>query len=193
MESFLEMPLGVIPDFLRHSPVPAPQSRFHEALQLHGPGSTSLRRPKKPIYLYYLRDPRTNAVRYIGLAADPQQRFRQHLDNPGSALMKIWFQDLRIKKLRPVLEVDEEPMALGKAKKLEAKLIRRYTKAGHFLLNIQENEHPASQPDLLYIPMDHNLLILIQCIATQAKEPTAVLTKIITQGLGNPTRIEDWE
>jgi predicted GIY-YIG superfamily endonuclease len=62
-------------------------------------------------YIYVLRDPRYNAVRYIGRTKNLKGRFQQHLYNKSDGSFiharREWIQEVRSAGLRPVMEVVE--------------------------------------------------------------------------------------
>lgn len=58
----------------------------------------------RTIFIYALRDPRTNAVRYVGQTIDPKVRYRHHLGG-GTKSTRAWIVELRRAKLVPALEI----------------------------------------------------------------------------------------
>lgn len=65
--------------------------------------------PERTIYIYALKDPRDDAVRYIGQSRDPQQRLSQHkADGSGNSKKSRWIRELRARGQSPILEVIEE-------------------------------------------------------------------------------------
>jgi GIY-YIG catalytic domain len=61
-----------------------------------------------PVYIYALRDPRTQAVRYIGSTKDPKARLAGHCNAPGTAGLEQWVGDLREAEMYPKLYILEE-------------------------------------------------------------------------------------
>jgi hypothetical protein len=59
-------------------------------------------------FIYALIDPRTEAVRYVGKADDPQKRLHGHLLCRGVGHKQSWLKNLRAAGLAPVLGVLEE-------------------------------------------------------------------------------------
>lgn len=66
----------------------------------------------KTTFIYALRDPRTDLIRYVGKADDPQKRLSVHLADKHRNHRTNWIKDLMINGLEPVLEiVDEVPFS----------------------------------------------------------------------------------
>ena len=59
--------------------------------------------------IYFLRDPETQAIRYVGYSRDPKSRLRTHLSQSGgrSTHKECWIHSLLSKGLKPELEVIE--------------------------------------------------------------------------------------
>lgn len=97
-------------------------------------------------YVYELRDPRTNAVRYVGQTVDPKGRYSGHCSgtNTGNPELHAWVMDLRASGLKPQMVILERfagreypsgrwPSAL--MDEAERKWIAHYLAAGADLLN----------------------------------------------------------
>lgn len=65
------------------------------------------------VYIYVLWDPRTNEIRYVGKATDPEYRFSKHLviarskSKPKQSHLKNWLQKLNRMGIQPTLDVVE--------------------------------------------------------------------------------------
>lgn len=57
-----------------------------------------------PANVYVLRDPRTNAIRYIGCTRYPTRRLSQHCNKPLPCI-NAWVSELSNLGMRPILEV----------------------------------------------------------------------------------------
>lgn len=59
-------------------------------------------------FIYALIDPRTNAIRYVGKANNPQARFRVHVSPRGKTYAQCWIRQLYKGGMRPKLIILEE-------------------------------------------------------------------------------------
>lgn len=64
--------------------------------------------PQRNTFIYYLIDPITDSVMYVGQSYDPAKRFRNHCSSRASKKIRDWVLSLRSKNLRPILSVAEE-------------------------------------------------------------------------------------
>lgn len=62
----------------------------------------------EPVFIYALRDPRTDDIRYIGKSLNPRERFVQHLRSRRNSDCARWIQSLRCEGLEPTLEILEQ-------------------------------------------------------------------------------------
>lgn len=97
---------------------------------------------KQWYFIYLLRDPESNLPIYIGKALNPIRRFGAHLSNQAdlaNAPLKTYMQTLCNRLLIPQLEILAwvEPSEVNK---IEADLIRTYSKLFNSLLNIAHNK-----------------------------------------------------
>lgn len=60
------------------------------------------------MYIYGLCDPQTSALRYVGAAVNPKERFRLHLVKKERTHKSTWIQSLQRKGLKPELFIIEE-------------------------------------------------------------------------------------
>ena len=59
---------------------------------------------EKPAFIYGLRDPRTEEIRYVGKSIRPQERLTNHMNEPPSSCHRShWIQELKAMGLRPAL------------------------------------------------------------------------------------------
>lgn len=72
-----------------------------------GSGKESPKRAKLPdrIYVYALRDPRDDSVRYVGQCLNPRVRLRQHRLDKAAGRKYVWIAELEHLRLRPVMEI----------------------------------------------------------------------------------------
>jgi hypothetical protein len=87
------------------------------------------------IYIYVIKDPRTNLVRYVGKAKDCKERFRKHLTENNGTLKSKWIKGLRLKGLTPVFEIIDECSA-AEWEARERGYIRLFKSLGATLLNM---------------------------------------------------------
>jgi hypothetical protein len=103
-------------------------------------------------YLYALKDPRTNRVRYIGLSCNPVQRLGNHLSELNRGRPKdLWIADLKRNGLKPALEVIQEFPSAENNKSIAAELetiafFMRHLPAG-LLLNRAGTSPPRIDDD----------------------------------------------
>lgn len=91
----------------------------------------------KTTFIYALKDPRTEIIRYIGKANDPSKRYSNHINQcrDKNTHKRNWINNLRIEKLKPILEILEE-VPIEKWKEYEKKYIKKYI--GNDLMNYTE-------------------------------------------------------
>lgn len=91
----------------------------------------------KKVYIYSLKDPRTNEVRYIGKANNPTLRLFSHLSGRSSKANQAWFSELASCGLAPVMEIVEETDESGWVE-AEKKWIASGRELGWNLTNISD-------------------------------------------------------
>jgi hypothetical protein len=62
----------------------------------------------KTTYIYILRDPETNAIRYVGKADNLEKRLQRHLQKDVDSHRSRWVNSLKRRGLKPVIELVEE-------------------------------------------------------------------------------------
>lgn len=67
-------------------------------------------------YIYYLKDPRTNEVKYVGKTKRPKARFKQHITKLDKTMTpkKKWLLELRSKGLIPKMTIAQEVIGDGR-------------------------------------------------------------------------------
>lgn len=112
---------------------------------------------KTPFWIYYLRDPKTQAIRYVGRSRDPIRRLNAHL-NHEQANKKKWEWILSLKKegLHPEMVFVESVFSMGKAKTREAHHIRK--NRSPLLLNIQGAAHSETRFQIRMSPEEMDIL-----------------------------------
>lgn len=67
------------------------------------------------IFIYALRDPRDNVVRYVGSTANPRRRLNGHccIGSAGSKAKRAWVAELAATGLRPSMEILEATTGTG--------------------------------------------------------------------------------
>jgi len=67
-------------------------------------------------YVYYLVDPRTKEVKYVGKTKNPMSRFKQHMTklDKTSTPKKRWLQELFAKGMKPKMIIAQEVNGEGR-------------------------------------------------------------------------------
>jgi len=90
----------------------------------------------KPTSVYYLLDPLTQEVRYVGISTSPELRFHKgHLRVKGDYHHARWIQSLHQQSLRPILKVKCWVEDSKEAKRIEVFLIATLRSNGARLTN----------------------------------------------------------
>lgn len=80
----------------------------------------------RPIYIYILKDPRDNSVRYVGATANPERRLSGHFYNAtGNERKREWIGELKQLNIRPIMEILEK-VSQEYAREAELKYIAHY-------------------------------------------------------------------
>jgi len=89
-------------------------------------------------YVYLLRDPRTDEIRYVGMTSNPEKRVDRLMKSSRlSRTLKNWVIELKELSLRPILEVINSVEGFPNGIVLENKTIIHYASIlGKRLLNI---------------------------------------------------------
>jgi len=95
----------------------------------------------KTYQIYALIDPRNDAVRYVGISIDADERFISHLHDPNTNLPKTcWIRELRQEGLSPIMQILETieagADALSLAYQSELNWINEMQRQGYSLLNV---------------------------------------------------------
>jgi predicted GIY-YIG superfamily endonuclease len=90
-------------------------------------------------YIYILRCPQTNEIRYVGCTEHPKIRERNHcrhaVSNPNTRVL-MWVKSLREQGMRPVFEIIESS---ERAFQHEGDWVRTFRAQGCDLLNVVFN------------------------------------------------------
>jgi hypothetical protein len=93
-------------------------------------------------FVYALTDPRTDEIRYIGLAKNVRRRLYHHMYyRGGSSVKDSWIEQLLHDGLTPSVEVLETVEDENTAREREAYWIRYYSQRGEQLTNVQRHAH----------------------------------------------------
>lgn len=63
---------------------------------------------KEFTYIYALRDPGTNEIKYVGKSNNPESRAKNHYSEGVNARKMLWMKDLKERGLRPELIILEQ-------------------------------------------------------------------------------------
>lgn len=109
------------------------------------------KQPPLPLYqnktfIYALVDPKTQEVRYVGKADDPQKRFASHLNDTSNPYKAFWIRQLKAQGYIPTLKILEEVEgAMGFVK--ESQWIKYYWEKGHNLTNSNSQLYMSNKKD----------------------------------------------
>jgi hypothetical protein len=108
---------------------------------LKGERSETIRQKHMKTYFYYLKDPKDNAIRYIGQSKNPKERLSKHIHDSKRGRDKNtrkvrWILSLLRENLKPILEVFETHLgSIDAAHIREWQLIKQHLAQGHDLTN----------------------------------------------------------
>jgi len=85
-------------------------------------------------FIYVLKDPTTEEIRYVGKADDPDLRLRRHLMDKGINRRTNWIKKLMASGNRPVVEIVDE-VSIPEWKSWEVAYIQFYKDCGFDLVN----------------------------------------------------------
>lgn len=86
-------------------------------------------------FIYVLRDPETNRVRYVGWTVNISRRFNGHLQDNGKTHKSRWVATLKEKNLVPIIEVIQDVRNEDDWREVERKWIAYYRGVGENLVN----------------------------------------------------------
>lgn len=93
---------------------------------------------EKTTFIYILKDPITNEVRYVGKSNKPKYRYNNHYKCVGNNKHKInWIILLKKDNLKPILEIIDE-VKIDEWKEKEKLYIKKYIDMGCKLVNCTE-------------------------------------------------------
>lgn len=97
-----------------------------------------LKRDEKHYQIYALVDPRDDNIRYVGLSADTNYRFYQHMQRYGGKLEIAWLKELHRSDLSPILKILEtvSPNDYSTACERERYWIQSLQNEGYSLVNV---------------------------------------------------------
>jgi len=85
--------------------------------------------------VYFLRDPETKEIRYVGISARPNYRFKCHVRGLTGPHTRAWVNSLAFRGLCPILDIECVLMNRGYAILLEVLLIELLSRMGVRLTN----------------------------------------------------------
>lgn len=104
--------------------------------------------------VYTLIDPRDYLTRYVGITADTEARFQQHMECRGKNIRKdTWILGLRDIEAKPIMREMETVMGFEQARSREDYWIKHYLDAGIELYQAI-TVAVSSAPDLLAYPIE---------------------------------------
>lgn len=87
------------------------------------------------VFIYALKDPVTDKIRYVGKSKAPKERLRKHLNSPRERTHRIhWIRSLQTQGLKPVLEIIDE-VPVEEWPQWEVAYIQYYIEEGCSLVN----------------------------------------------------------
>lgn len=87
-------------------------------------------------FLYTLRCPKTNIVKYVGITKDPVGRYRKHLNPRSTTLKNNWIKSLKNKGLKPLMVISDSSDTRDGINKKEIYWIIKYREWGFELKNM---------------------------------------------------------
>ena len=88
------------------------------------------------MFVYYLRDPRDNELRYVGITKDPADRYYSHCNEAVKTYKSHWVTSLFSLGLVPVFQIVCIVQDVTEAKRLEIGLIAAFRGKGARLTNL---------------------------------------------------------
>lgn len=92
-------------------------------------------RRKTKTYIYVLRCPKTNVVKYVGKTIDVEKRIKSHLKEKNNTLKCKWIIGLKNNNLAPIFEVIDEIEPMGDWEAREVYWIKFYKDKGEAFCN----------------------------------------------------------
>lgn len=138
--------------------------------------------------IYTLSDPRTMAVRYLGISRNALKRLATHIQGieVGNTEKTRWLQELIDINMLPIVNVIEEVETLEQAKEREKYLIRQYLSTGIPLTNTTYKQR--KQPPIIR----QSRPIATVAKVAKTKDPWLSVREI-SQTLRVPeTSVRDW-
>lgn len=104
-------------------------------------------------YYYYLKDPETEVIRYIGITLNPKERYHAHIYNSHTNIEKNtwksnWVNSLLKRGLKPVMEIFDsyETDSVEDAYEREEEFINEHFLKGTPLVNVLKVPYRGSNP-----------------------------------------------
>jgi len=101
-------------------------------------------------FIYILRDPRTNEIRYVGRTNDTAERLRGHISYTHACPKTTWIAELKAEGKKPIMQVVDSIEGTDDPKRpgdqvcdLERLWIANMLAIGCHLLNTMESTHEA--------------------------------------------------
>jgi len=89
----------------------------------------------KQYSIYFLKDPSSNEIRYVGLSYNVERRFKEHLKDKNDSYKKRWINNLLINHTEPSVEIIKSGLSLSEAFELEKYYIKYLKENGVRLTN----------------------------------------------------------
>jgi len=89
----------------------------------------------KKYKIYFLKDPNTNEIRYVGLSSNVEKRYNEHIKDNKDCYKKRWINKLLLMNKQPILEVVKENLSLSEAFNFEKEYIKNFKNLGVRLTN----------------------------------------------------------
>lgn len=96
-------------------------------------------------YIYVMRCPTTDVVKYVGKTINPSYRFRKHLTEKHRNKKCLWVNSLLSRGLKPVFEIVETVPSFGDWETAERNWIRHFRDLGQAFCNQTDGGESGSQ------------------------------------------------
>jgi len=101
---------------------------------------------QKTYSVYFLRDPRSGCVRYIGITSDVKHRLNAHVNTTAYSSCVSWSQELRSVGMSPLMTVVFSGLTVWQAQRCESILMQKH-EANPDIIGSSRNTRTSIRPD----------------------------------------------